>query len=93
MRANLGLMATVISTMIFEMILNPPGDVMSIKNNANSSVDYNYSNVMDDGVQLCPRQAVLAATNPDFFCIPSFKYHLFCCITNYKLFSNWFLIL
>ncbi|WJX91745.1 hypothetical protein P8452_73473 [Trifolium repens] len=67
MRANLGLMATVITTMSFQMILNPPGGVMSIRDDANSSSDYNNCNFMDDGVQLCPGKVVLAATNPDAY--------------------------
>ncbi|PNX77174.1 hypothetical protein L195_g033137 [Trifolium pratense] len=35
MRGNLGLMATVIATMTFQMALNPPGGVRSIKDEAN----------------------------------------------------------
>ncbi|KEH18438.1 putative PGG domain-containing protein [Medicago truncatula] len=76
MRGNLGLIATVIATMTFQMVLNPPGGVMSIKDgtdppgtNANPpSTNANPPDADDSdknctfiyGERLCPGEAVLA---------------------------------
>jgi len=69
MRGNLGLIATVIATMTFQMILNPPGGVMSIKDGENPpgtnasppDVD-NYDKICTFVYKerLCPGEAVLA---------------------------------
>ncbi|RHN39387.1 putative PGG domain-containing protein [Medicago truncatula] len=76
MRGNLGLIATVIATMTFQMILNPPGGVMSIKDgenppstdasppstNANPPNADNYDKICTFVYKerLCPGEAVLA---------------------------------
>ncbi|XP_039684370.1 uncharacterized protein [Medicago truncatula] len=58
MRGNLGLIATVIATMTFQMILNPPGGVMS----ANPPNADNYDKICTFVYKerLCPGEAVLA---------------------------------
>jgi hypothetical protein len=76
MRGNLGLIATVIATMTFQMVLNPPGGVMSIKDgpnppstdanppstNANPPVANNYDEIctLVYNEPLCPGEAILA---------------------------------
>ncbi|PNX77518.1 hypothetical protein L195_g033486 [Trifolium pratense] len=61
MRGNLSLVATVIATITFQMALNPPGGVRSVKDdgadNANDIACSDSSNVTLD---LCPGEAVLA---------------------------------
>jgi len=76
MRGNLSLIATVIATMTFQMALNPPGGVRSVKDDGNlynvvnanpPGADETYSffvNYCSD-VIICPGQAVLAITYPD----------------------------
>ncbi|XP_045791164.1 uncharacterized protein LOC123885868 [Trifolium pratense] len=66
MRGNLSLMATVIATITFQMALNPPGGVRSVKDdgadNANDIACSDSSNVTLD---LCPGEAVLAVVYKD----------------------------
>ncbi|WJX86479.1 hypothetical protein P8452_68785 [Trifolium repens] len=80
MRGNLSLMATVIATMTFQMALNPPGGVRSIKDEANPP-DSNtaYADAPSDSLHgvlsctlggyfylhLCPGEAVLAVVYSD----------------------------
>ncbi|KAK2406490.1 hypothetical protein QL285_042211 [Trifolium repens] len=82
MRGNLSLMATVIATMTFQMALNPPGGVRSIKDEANPP-DSNtaYADTPSDSLHgvlsctlggyfylhLCPGEAVLAVVYSDRF--------------------------
>jgi hypothetical protein len=65
-RANLGLMATVITTMSFQIILNPPGGVMSIRDDGNSSKYGSYCKKINN-ILLCPGQAILDAGYTDIY--------------------------
>lgn len=79
MRGNFGLIATVIATMTFQMVLNPPGGIRSMKDDANppsgntnppSAENFDKFCSSFNGILLCPGEAVLAAVNPK-------KYSLF----------------
>jgi len=71
MRGNLGLIATVISTITFQIALNPPGGVRPVKDDGENDPDviactvYNKDGNLTNGLKLCPGEAVLAVIYPD----------------------------
>jgi hypothetical protein len=65
-RANLGLMATIITTMSFQIILNLPGGVISIRDDGNSSKYGSYFKKINN-ILLCPGQAIINAGYTDIY--------------------------
>jgi len=74
MRGNLSLVATVVATMTFQMVLNPPGGIRSMKDDANppggnanppSAENLDMFCSSFKGILLCPGEAVLAAVHPE----------------------------
>jgi len=64
MRGNLSLIATVISTMTFQMAFNPPGGVRPVKETGNDIPCLPDEDNGDDP-KLCPGEAVLAIIYPN----------------------------
>ncbi|XP_058750259.1 uncharacterized protein LOC131623275 isoform X2 [Vicia villosa] len=70
MRGNLGLIATVIATITFQIALNPPGGVRPVKDDGENNPDviactlYSKDGNLTNGLKLCPGEAVLAVIYP-----------------------------